>query len=399
MITGPNAPDSQRRVPGWPARVSLLFVFFFAVQRLLAAGALRFRPQAIPGRDVILQALFALIAAGVTATVALVILRRAPTSSSAEAATDHERFLAAAESTLDDFYIFDGITDEAGDVIDFRFSYINPSAERRLNVRREDLLGKVLTEVRPHMISSGLIAHYREVARSGISYITEVFVDDHMVRATWLSLQVVKLGGGIAITSRDITERKRLDDQVTYLAHYDQLTGLPNRTLLQDRLHQAILRADRYHQKIAVFLFDIDRFKSINDTRGHSEGDAVLAALGKHLLSAMRSSDTIARMGGDEFIILMQDFRSLEDVTRCGLDIVERAAMPLRLKDHEISITISVGLCIYPDCGPDPDRLLKNADLAMYAAKKAGGNGLRIFSEPSITEPSATLASSNGLPA
>ncbi|RXH55343.1 sensor domain-containing diguanylate cyclase [Granulicella sibirica] len=384
MIARLAHPSRVQRALAWSVCVLLVSLFFFAAQRVLAVTTIF--------HEEILQAAFALIAATVTALIAAAILHRVqPSESSAATRIEHERFLAAAESSLDDFYIFDGIPSAAGEIVDFRFSHINPNAERRLKVQRGELLGKVLTEVRPFMITSGLIEKYREVVRTGASYITEVFIDDEMIQATWLNVQVVKLGDGIAITSRDVTERKRLDDQVTYLAHYDQLTGLPNRTLLQDRLRQAILRASRYKQKIAIFLFDIDRFKSINDTYGHAEGDALLAALGKSLFATMRKCDTIARMGGDEFVVLMQDFHDLEDVTRCGLEIVRNAARPLLLGDHDISTTISAGVCVYPDCGLDPDQLLRNADLAMYSVKKSGGNGLHIYSEhPAPQELKAT---------
>jgi diguanylate cyclase (GGDEF)-like protein len=300
---------------------------------------------------------------------------------------EHDRFLAAAESSLDDFYIFDGVADTSGAIVDFRFSYINPNAERRLQTQRESLIGKILTEVRPFMISSRLIERYREVVRTGVPFCCEVFLDDERIKATWLNVQVVKLGDGIAITSRDVTERKRLDDHVQYLAHYDQLTGLPNRTLLQDRLRQALLRAQRYGHKVAVFMLDIDHFKRINDSLGHADGDALLRTVGQRLLSVVRETDTVARMGGDEFVIVMPDFTSLEDVKRCGRQIVETAAQPVRIGEREIKITVSVGLCIYPDYGLGIDDLLKNADAAMYAIKDKGRNGFQMFAEEMLEQP------------
>ncbi|SFS06870.1 diguanylate cyclase (GGDEF) domain-containing protein [Granulicella pectinivorans] len=303
------------------------------------------------------------------------------------ARTEHARFLAAAESSLDDFYIFDGVPDDSGEIVDFRFIYLNPNAERRLQRGRKDLEGKILTEVRPFMITSGLIEHYREVVSSGRPFSTEVYLDDDMIKATWISVQVVKLGDGIAITSRDITESKRLSDHVTYLAHHDQLTGLPNRTLLCDRLHQAILRAQRQNHKVAIFMLDIDHFKGINDTYGHAQGDALLIAISKRLLSTVRETDTVARMGGDEFVIVMPDFKSLEDVERCGREIVDTTARPIPIGAEEANITLSIGLCIYPDCGLDEEQLLKNADDAMYTVKTSGRNGLHLFRAGSSSKP------------
>jgi len=192
---------------------------------------------------------------------------------------------------------------------------------------------------------------------------------------------VDKLGNGIAITSREITERKRLDDRVQYLAHYDQLTGLPNRTLLQDRLRQALLRAQRHGHKVAVFMLDLDHFKRINDSLGHANGDVLLHAVGQRLLSLIRETDTIGRIGGDEFVSVMPDFKSLEDVKRCGALIVERMAQPIRIGEREIEITVSVGLCIYPDSGLGIDDILKNADTAMYETKDRGRKGFHMFAE------------------
>ncbi|HMF52833.1 MAG TPA: diguanylate cyclase, partial [Edaphobacter sp.] len=248
--------------------VLFLFLFFFAIERLIGYAVLWPQRHWLTHSPQWIQMLSSITVA-ISAAVVLPHLRF-KVEDSASARKEHDKFLAAAESSLDDFYIFDGIPDSSGNIVDFRFAYINPNAERRLNTNRENLLGKVLTEVRPFMLSSGLIENYRDVVRTGIPFSGEVFIDDEMIKATWIHVQTVKLGDGIAITSRDVTERKRLTDHVSYLAHYDQLTGLPNRTLLQDRLRQAILRAQRHNQKVAVFMLDIDHFKRVNDSLGHS---------------------------------------------------------------------------------------------------------------------------------
>ena len=380
MVMGRLAQSLRDNLPFvFTSYVLLLFVAFFVIERLLGYAVrwpsmhwLAQGPQWIP-----------MISSLVAAAGAAIVLPRlrSMTEGSASLRREHEKFIAAAESSLDDFYIFDGVPDASGEIVDFRFAYLNPNAEQRLETGREKLVGKVLTEVRPFMISSGLIKEYREVVRTGVPFIGEVFIDDDMIKATWLNVQAIKLGDGLAITSRDVTERKRLTDHISHLAHYDQLTGLPNRTLMQDRLETAILRARRNHQRVAVFMLDIDQFKSINDSLGHSSGDALLVAVGKRLRSSVRESDTIARMGGDEFVIIMADFQSLEDVERCGLQMVERVAKPTVVGDREINVTVSVGLCIYPDYGLEAEQLLRNADAAMYAVKNSGRNGLRIFAQ------------------
>ena len=306
------------------------------------------------------------------------------------ATADLSRFLAAAECTLDDFYIFDGIPDSSGAIVDFRFSYINPNAERRLGVPRETLYGKVLTEVRPFMIESGLIYKYREVVRTGIPYTSEVFIDDEMIKGTWLNVQVVRLGNGIAITSRDVTEHRRRSDHVNYLAHHDHLTGLANRTLLYERLRQAILRTQNLSQRVAVFLIDIDFFKQINDSLGHANGDVLLATVGQRLLSSVRDSDTVARMGGDEFVIVMPEFHSIRDVERCGEQIIRNACHPVEIGGRKISLTLSVGVSVFPEDGCTAEELLRNADTAMYMGKDAGRNRISFFDESLMGRQSAT---------
>lgn len=302
---------------------------------------------------------------------------------------DYSRFFAAAEGTLDDFYIFDGIPDETGAIADFTFSYINPQAERRLGVPRESLYGKILTEVRPFMIQSGLIHKYREVVRTGIPYTCEVFIDDEMIKATWLNVQVVRLGNGIAITSRDVTEHRRRSDHVNYLAHHDHLTGLANRRLFHERLSQTILHAQNHGQKVAVLLVDIDHFKQINDSLGHADGDILLATVGERLLSSVRESDSVARLGGDEFVIAISQFQTIRDVELCAQQIMLITSRPIAMNGREINLTLSVGISIFPEGGRTTEELLRNADSAMYRVKKAGRNNFCVFDETCLSPATA----------
>ena len=324
----------------------------------------------------------------------LALLKTVPSprhrKSSISATADHARFFAAAECTLDDFYIFDGIHDSSGAIVDFRFSYINPNAERRLRVSRESVYGQVLTEVRPFMVKSGLIHKYRDVVRTGISYTSEVFIDDEMIQGTWLNVQVVRLGTGIAVTSRDVTEHRRRSDHINHLAHHDHLTGLANRTLLHERLRHAILRGQNYGQRAAVFLIDIDFFKQINDSLGHAAGDILLATVGQRLLSSVRESDSVARMGGDEFVIVMPDFHTVRDVERCGEQIIRNASQPVEIRGQRVSLTLSVGISIFPENGRTAEELLRNADAAMYAVKDSGRNSICVFDESLTTKHRAT---------
>jgi diguanylate cyclase (GGDEF)-like protein/PAS domain S-box-containing protein len=200
---------------------------------------------------------------------------------------------------------------------------------------------------------------------------------------TALKSQDDRIAGYLGIAF-DITERKKLTEYVNHLAHHDQLTGLPNRVLLEDRMRQAIQRAKRNRQKVAVLMVDIDYFKRINDSLGHTAGDQLLDAIAKTLCSAVRQTDTVARMGGDEFIIIMPEFRDEKDAERCAEAILHKVSTPTVLGNREVNVTVSVGLCIFPDCAADADSLLKNADAALYEAKESGRNSFHVFNHSMV---------------
>jgi diguanylate cyclase (GGDEF)-like protein len=172
----------------------------------------------------------------------------------------------------------------------------------------------------------------------------------------------------------EITERKRVEEELAYMATHDALTGLPNRWLFNDRLTLELARAYRYQQKLAVMLLDLDHFKDVNDTLGHSVGDRLLQVVGKRLTSLVRKSDTVARMGGDEFVLifLFPGIREEEDTAKIARRLLEAFRRSFVFDDHEICITTSIGIAIYPDDGKDVDTLMRNADIAMYRAKAWG---------------------------
>ena len=177
---------------------------------------------------------------------------------------------------------------------------------------------------------------------------------------------------GRLIVLRDITERKRAEETIKRLAYHDSLTGLPNRRLFNDRLTLALAHAQRSQQKLAVMLLDLDHFKEVNDTLGHSVGDKLLQAVGERLTSLLRKEDTVARMGGDEFMLLLPEIAQVEDAAEVAQKVLEALRKPFVLNGHELHVTTSIGIAMYPDDGEDEDTLMKNADIAMYRAKDGG---------------------------
>ncbi len=184
-----------------------------------------------------------------------------------------------------------------------------------------------------------------------------------------------------------ITQRKQAE--LFYLAHYDHLTGAPNRTLMSDRLRQACLDADRYGYAVGVLFIDVDRFKIINDSLGHSLGDAVLRILAERFKSAARATDTVSRLGGDEFVILMEKLNDAADADVVARRVLDAMKVPLDVLGHSITVTVSIGVAIYPNDDTEISRLLAKADAAMYAAKTAGRNDYRIYAEgKALADPS-----------
>ena len=182
----------------------------------------------------------------------------------------------------------------------------------------------------------------------------------------------------LARAVRYAIERKRSEEHLTYLAQYDHLTGLVNRTLFRDRLVHAMARTKRMQQPIGLMLLDLDRFKAVNDTFGHDMGDEVLKAVSERLKICVREVDTVARMGGDEFTIILEGASSEQNILVVATRIVEAIAAPFELKGHHISIGVSIGITIYPQDDRPVDELLKHADTAMYRAKQQGGSGFHL---------------------
>jgi diguanylate cyclase (GGDEF)-like protein len=185
--------------------------------------------------------------------------------------------------------------------------------------------------------------------------------------------------------------------QLQYLAYHDVLTGLPNQLLVKDRLFQAVAFADRSGNRVALLFLDLDNFKTINDSLGHPVGDALLRAVAERLVGCIRDTDTLARQGGDEFLVILSDVQSSDDIAALAEKLLERLAMPFQIEGHELSTSASIGIAIHPDDSREFDTLLKKADTALYEAKAAGRNTYRFFTERMNVEASEYLQVRSGL--
>lgn len=194
---------------------------------------------------------------------------------------------------------------------------------------------------------------------------------------------------------RDITARKRTEEMLKYQASHDLLTGLPNRTLFNERLHHAIAKAKKNQQMLAVMFLDLDHFKKINDTLGHATGDMLLKNFAKRVLNCLRGSDTVARWGGDEFTILLSPVTNEKDVAQIGERIIESIKNSFDIEGNHLHVGVSIGIAIYPQDGEDGETLLKNADAILYRAKDQGRNHYRFYNPMVNAQASGLLKLEN----
>lgn len=183
----------------------------------------------------------------------------------------------------------------------------------------------------------------------------------------------------MAGTMKDISDKRRQEEELRQLASYDTLTNLPNRTLFSERLRHSIAHARRNQQRVALLFLDLDRFKQINDSMGHAAGDLLLKQMANRLRSCVREEDSVARLGGDEFTVMLEEVHSIESVGIVANKIIKACELPFDLANNEVVVSPSIGISIFPDDGEDSTTLLKNADMAMYHAKEQGRNNFQFF--------------------
>ncbi|MCL5025635.1 MAG: diguanylate cyclase [Chloroflexi bacterium] len=256
---------------------------------------------------------------------------------------------------------------------------VNSAMVHRLGLQRGKILGKTARDLYSEDVANRIIADDRRVFETGKPLDSEYEIPTPSgPRFSHTRKAVLRDEGGnvtgLVTVSRDISERKRTEEQVKWFAYHDALTGLPNRLLFTDRLKVAFAQAKRKSRRLAVMFIDLDNFKEINDSLGHETGDKVLQWVAERLVGQLRSSDTVARMGGDEFVILLPEVDSIADAQRATKRILEAVQEPFVISDRCLRVTTSIGIALYPDDTSDAEDLVKKADRAMYEAKNQGGN-------------------------
>ncbi len=287
-----------------------------------------------------------------------------------------DQFRRAAEQSRN---ILSSITDAFFAVDkDWRITYLNPTAEQLLRRRASGLLGRRIWEEFPQARGSIFEANYRKAVAEQVPVEFEEF---YPPLETWFEVHAYPYEGGLSVYFRDITGRKRTEERLSYLAQYDQLTGLPNRTLFRDRLDLAVARARRDGHLVGVLFLDLDRFKDINDNLGHSVGDDVLVQVAARLKKQLRDIDTISRLAGDEFTCIIEGAERAEQVAAVAEKILKMFSQPMNAGGQEVYVTASIGIALSAAGTETVDELLKHADIAMYDAKQEGRNNYQLYSD------------------
>ena len=280
------------------------------------------------------------------------------------------------EASLDGIMIVD-----AGSRIEF----VNPAFTHMTGYEPEEIIGK-----NPRILNSGrhdeaFYRHMYETLGKQDYWQGEIWNrrKNGEIFPEWLTINVIRDEDGsisqYAAIFSDITERKKTEERIKNLAYFDVLTGLPNRRLLTDRLQVAIANAHRHDHQLAIMFLDLDLFKRINDSLGHGVGDQVLIETAGRISHCIREGDTVARLGGDEFTILLPEIDHLEDAAKLAERLITQVKQPFLIDDHELYVTTSIGIAVYPDDGDSVESLIKNADTAMYRAKDLGRNSFQLY--------------------
>lgn len=298
----------------------------------------------------------------------------------AEAYAEKMAFKAYADNIVNS--VRSGLAVVAGDYHVYR---VNPAFCRMFSMKPEDAEGRKIDDILPFADLKGAV---NDALVSGNESEDNVFeASSQGNRYFRISISRIKLSESEEVNSQallvieDITERRLSEEKIIQMANYDNLTGLPNRRLLMNYLNQAISLVGRRALYAAVLFIDLDRFKLINDTLGHCAGDELLKEVAERLKKCVRLSDTVGRLGGDEFIVILPDIEQMDDILTICSRIYSVFETPVQYGEHKVCVTLSIGISVYPADGEDGETLLRKADIAMYRAKSDGKSCYRFYSD------------------
>jgi diguanylate cyclase (GGDEF)-like protein len=291
----------------------------------------------------------------------------------AEEAESRQAYRLATEGGNEGFYLWNALRDRTGEIIDFRVIDCNERGAELYGSRKDALLSKTLRGLYGDVAAESLIQLHRTAFARGFHEGDFESPAGSGVAAQWIHQKMVRTREGLAVTWRDVTEQRTNAAKMERLATEDALTGLPNRYWMTTNLPRLLTQAKDQSSKLALFFIDLDNFKNVNDTLGHSAGDELLKSAAARLRSLVRPSDYVVRLGGDEFTVILDPVASSGQVAQVAARIVAAFKEPFELEQGSNFVGTSIGIGIFPDNGTDAETLTKNADIAMYAAKVAKG--------------------------
>jgi diguanylate cyclase (GGDEF)-like protein/PAS domain S-box-containing protein len=291
-----------------------------------------------------------------------------------------ETYAAASEASPDAFFVLRSVAGEDGGIADFVIEETNSRAELFTGMSKDAMRGQMMDHVLPYYRTNGMFEQLARVVTERCVVEAEWQDVAGPAAGRWLQRQIVPVEGGAVAMMRDITERKLAEDRIRHMAHHDELTGLPNRSLIRDRLDQAVRGAQRNGGHLALAFVDLDDFKLVNDGLGHNAGDELLKVVGSRMQACLRRTDTLGRLGGDEFVILLPNTGACPLALTPVLEKIRQAVTePVQIGDQAVRVSCSMGVVVYPRDGEDPKTLMMNADAAMYRAKELGSNNFQFY--------------------
>jgi diguanylate cyclase (GGDEF)-like protein len=376
LVEGPGGfADGEARVLGWRRSGAYPLVAIVALSHTAVLEAADAYWADSRNHTVVATVVLALLALGAS-MLSLRVAARAR-----ERAEVQRAYRTATESGNDGFYMIAPVRDRKSQIVDFRIVDCNERGAFFYGSTRAQLVGTLISEVHFGNSFEELAANYLTALAIGFHQEDRRMPDDNRLNIRWGHRRIVRVGDNLAVTLQDISERKEHEAQLARLANEDSLTGLPNRHWFLNFVPVALAQAQDGGHGAALLFIDLDEFKQVNDSHGHAVGDRLLQLAAERLLSQLRPGDSVARFGGDEFVVLLSPFDSDQQVAIVAERIVDAFRKPFAIGDDQHMIGASVGIAVYPRDGLDAATLIRHGDIAMYAGK-AEGKGQHRFFDP-----------------